>query len=133
MQPRNIRIDDALSGFTNSVGHAPGRRRIDAALQRLGSIGRAGYQQSARVPLNPFAAEEGESLPPGTRRNYHGRLVREKLTIEASELDSEFLDKEVGHLRQHVVIVSFAQGTANDPRNWLQDLKDAIVPGRVLT
>ncbi|KAG0575817.1 hypothetical protein KC19_5G032900 [Ceratodon purpureus] len=63
------------------------------------------YRLSMDGGINPFQKSEGETLPPGLGRNYHGLLMRH-ITL-APELDQATLKKEAAYLKDHTIIASF--------------------------
>lgn len=61
-------------------------------------------------------------------------LVRECVTVPASDLDSGHIQEEIAHLRAHVVIACFLEGnlTPSMRSAWLEDLALRVSPHRVL-
>jgi hypothetical protein len=83
------------------------------------------------VRLNPYNPQPGKILPEGFRRNPQGYLLRPSLAVPLSTFDTNFLEQEVHHLRNYVVIISFIEGAPTLHSKWLHELQDTIVPGRI--
>jgi len=64
----------------------------------------------------------------GTFRNPNGLLVRECVEVPASNLDMVALRRESTYLKQHVIIVRFANNISPsvDHRSWIRELKDLV-------
>jgi hypothetical protein len=82
--------------------------------------------------LNPYTPVAGEVLLEGTFRNSQGLLVRECQLVLENTLDLDFLQKEVSHLRKHVIIVRFVDSSPNLHAGWLNELQKEIQPGRIV-
>jgi hypothetical protein len=81
---------------------------------------------------NPYAPRAGEVLLEGTFRNSQGLLVRECQKVPESALDLDFLQKEMTHLRKHVIIMLFVDSNPNLHTGWLNELQSEIKPGRIV-
>ena len=71
-------------------------------------------------------------LSKDTIRNFRGFLMRESQVVSESAINSAFLEQEILHLRNHVVIVSFVGQTSELHAGWLHELQNLIAPNKVL-
>ena len=82
--------------------------------------------------ISPFEASMDEHLPERTFRNFHGFLMRERQVVQESIIDLRFLEQEICHLCNHVVIVSFV-GQGSDLHGiWLRELQELLALGQIL-
>ena len=100
----------------------------DAVMRGTASV-MSKHVRSEVVPshINPFVASIDEELPKRTFRNFKGFLMRERQLVQESIINSRFLEQEIHHLRNHMVIVSFveqglnctANGYVSNSTSWL--------------
>lgn len=95
---------------------------------------RIGTEQVLSGSWNVFAPSAGENLPAGWSRSYGGLLLRDSVTVPASDLDTGHIQTEIAHLRAHVVIACFLEGNLTPSMRsvWLEDLALIVSPHRVL-
>ena len=73
-----------------------------------------------------------EQLPEGTSRNFCSFLMRDSQVVQDSIIDSMFLEQEIYHRRNHVVLVSFVGQAPELHGGWLRELQDLLAPGKIL-
>ena len=82
--------------------------------------------------ITSFQLEEGKRLLEGTFRNYKGFLICGSEVVQESIIDSIFLEQEVHHLQNHIVIVNFVGQAPELHTGWLCELQNLIEPEKIL-
>jgi hypothetical protein len=73
--------------------------------------------------LNLYEPTSMEVLPKGTFKNSQYLLIKECEVVPQSILDLVFLQKEVIHLKKHMIIFRFIDRTPNLHAGWLNELQ----------
>ena len=73
--------------------------------------------------INLFEASMDEQLPEGTCRNFKGFLMWKSQVVQELVIDLGFLEQEIDHLCNHMVIVSFVGQGPELYEKWLHELQ----------